>query len=283
MSTNPRVCCICLTADRQAQTDRAVKSFMAQTYRDKRLLIYDTGTTPYKRTYGGWSVLGERGSIGALRNAANALTPKEDEIIAHWDSDDVSAPTRLAEQVQFLQESGADAVGYSDMLFWKSCRFAEGGTWLPRCPEDKCGVEYGEFLEGAQHKGEAWLHNNHKPNYALGTSLMYWRKTWERKPFPDTNKGCDDSAHIKDSWVLGLKVRSVSSLRMPDYECETCWREYQTNACQHGDDSAIEPHAQPMMVAEIHGGNTCASITEPSTDWTRVPAWDSKLREIMAL
>lgn len=246
---NPRVCCICLTADRQAMTDRAVRSFLAQTYEGKHLLIFDTsraGSNYEVRAEGQlpitivrWFPKKQPYTIGALRNHANGAALLCD-IIAHFDSDDFSAPTRLAEQVQFLQESGADAVGYSDMLFWDSRIIPE---------RTKTNELY--RLVGR----EAWLHNNHKPNYALGTSLMYWRKTWERKPFPDTSKGCDDYL-----WVQGLKVRSVSSY----------------NAMGTINDT-------PRMVAEIHGGNTCAQITEPSTDWTRVPAWDSKLRDIMAL
>ncbi len=239
---NPRICCICLTANRTAQTARAVKSFLAQTYPEKRLLVWDTGEL--NRDFSTDSGLLEHIpaeayrepplTIGALRNEANAFWTEFD-IIAHWDSDDYSAPTRLAEQVAHLQASGADVVGYSDMLFWDTRR------------------------------SQAWLHNQDKPRYAMGTSMLYWRRTWERKPFPEhTNPGCDDRL-----WVEGLKVASVSSVAAT------------TEPCTQADH--VCTWCGPRMVAEIHGGNTCARITEPSMDWTRVPAWDEKLRSIMAL
>lgn len=258
---NPRVCCICLTADRQAQTDRAVRSFLAQTYEKKHLVILDTGRESYSiarfpEFRSGMISLGggvnkPEDTIGRLRNLGNDIGSSWGDIIAHWDSDDWSAPTRLEEQVRHLQASGADVVGYSDMLFWRR------GKSRVMC--DSFG---GDGPDGSVwvDSGQAWLHNNGKPNYALGTSLMYWRKTWERKPFPDVSKGCDDYL-----WVRGLKVASVSSV---------------IHDLQPRD---FDQLLDPMMVAEIHGGNTCARIVEPSTDWTRVPAWDSKLQEIMRL
>ncbi len=41
--SEPTVCCVCLTADRQSMTDRAVRSFLAQDYADAALVILDTG------------------------------------------------------------------------------------------------------------------------------------------------------------------------------------------------------------------------------------------------
>lgn len=266
---NPRVTCICLTADRQAQTDRAVRSFLAQTYEEKHLLILDTGREAYEMTGDAWDcrsiislvTLGPRTcTIGKLRNLANELA--SGDIIAHWDSDDVSAPTRLAEQVAHLQASGAEVVGFSDMLFWASER---GGLIFDEANANRPGKHWPEDVH--RPAGEAWLFNNHKPNYGLGTSLCYWRKTWERKPFPEhTNPGCDDRL-----WVEGLKVATITSVAKftSDPRDERVVRELQMDS--------------PMMVAEIHGGNTCARITEPSTDWQRVPAWDTRLAEIMRL
>ncbi len=41
--SEPRVLAICLTANRREMTKRAVASFNAQTYQNKKLLIWDTG------------------------------------------------------------------------------------------------------------------------------------------------------------------------------------------------------------------------------------------------
>src|SRR5690242_12960968 len=102
-----RICAVCLTADRQTQTDRAVRSFLAQTYENKMLLILDSGQTAYvlpallpgfsRNVYGSRLEPGQPRSIGYLRNFANQAA-KEAEAIAHWDSDDWSHPDRLAMQ-----------------------------------------------------------------------------------------------------------------------------------------------------------------------------------------
>jgi hypothetical protein len=123
-------------------------------------------------------------TIGELRNHAiqaaveNWKPVDGPDIIIHWDSDDFSHPNRIAEQVQLLQSSGSDCVGYREMLFWRE-------TW---------------------HGGQAWLYTNANPHYALGTSLAYKREVWERKPFEATSHGEDER------FLRGLKVAAVSSL-----------------------------------------------------------------------
>jgi len=154
----PQVCAICLTADRQALTDRAVACFLAQTYKPSHLLIYDTGKKPYRLNCLASSritVVNDghemARAIGALRNTANGLTPPGTDILIHWDSDDWSSPHRIADQVACLPESGRDCVGYNSVLFWR--------------------------------RGEAWAYTNRNSDYCIGASLCYWRKTWERQPF----------------------------------------------------------------------------------------------------
>jgi glycosyltransferase involved in cell wall biosynthesis len=105
----------------------------------------------------------ERGkTIGALRNAAiqnimDSMLGKDVDMIAHFDDDDWSCPTRLAEQVAFLQASGKDVVGYSDMAFYDVT------------------------------KDKVTLYTSHDQKYVLGTSLLYRRALWESLPFPDMN------------------------------------------------------------------------------------------------
>lgn len=252
-----RVCCISLTADRQQFTDRAVKCFLSQTYTGSMdMLIFDTGAEPYEwekpLTYFEPGIrhllpvvaTGFRGqSIGALRNAALGLVMRSADIIVHWDSDDWSAPTRIAEQVEMLIQSKADAVGYNEMLMWK------------RTPMN---IYEEDFLSGARtlhqyEDGEAWLYTHGSRNYLIGTSLCYWRRTWQAKPFPDRNTGEDTE------WQKGLKTAGCSSLAYQDLL------------------------ASPRLIAEIHGANTCLTIEPRSEQWKRVPEWDARLRETMKL
>ena len=245
--TSPTVCCVMLANGREAMVRRAAWAFRAQTYQQKWLVIFDSGE-PYLNIRGDPSIIhvdahrfaGQ--SIGSLRNAANTLCSTD--IIAHFDSDDFSAPERLTEQVALLQSSGADAVGYNRMLFWREPEAVrhdyDSAIELMRRVQD--------YPEGFDPDvGQAWLYANGNPRYALGTSLCYWRQAWEAKPFRDLNTGEDMF------WELGLNVKGVDSVG-----------------------------AEPRMIASIHGGNTTARITPGVAEWKRAPEWDEYVRRVMA-
>jgi len=131
----PIVACVMLANGRPEMVARAERCFEAQTYEKSYMIRYDNH--------------GQK-SIGALRNEANAgsaiINP---DIICHWDSDDWSHPNRIAEQVALLQASGAECVGYHQMLFW-----AEHSTY-------------------PVSTAEAWLYRASIPNYTIGTSICY--------------------------------------------------------------------------------------------------------------
>ena len=229
----PTVCAIMLTRDRPCMAKRAVECFRAQTYDPARrqLLIYDTGNTDWffdnsdsenELIVPAFADAGK--TIGALRNAANGYTIRG-SILLHWDSDDYSHPTRIAEQVALLQSSGAEAVGYNEMLFWRDST-ARGNT-----------------INGT---GEAWLYRGD----TLGTSLCYWRSTWERKTFPDTSYGEDTE------WLMGLRGMPNTSIG--------------------------------ASIARIHSGNSSKAydieqMKAHPAHWTRVPALDKYCAERMEL
>jgi hypothetical protein len=153
-----------LVNGRPEMVRRAVKSFKAQTY--VPALLAEIDGLP-------------RMTIGEMRNKANAMCVSD--IIVHWDSDDWSHPNRIAEQVALLQSSGADCVGYREMLFWRT------------------------------PAGEAWRYANPEQNFCLGTSLCYWRHVWERKPFealPAAPGGTGEDW----KWQQGLKRTAVSAM-----------------------------------------------------------------------
>jgi hypothetical protein len=246
-TTEPTVCAILLTADRPALARRAVECFRRQTYRRKCLFVLDTTKGAGNRPLLTDALRGEFTAcahlmipltIGELRNEANrtARTVFESDILQpdiliHWDDDDWSHQHRIAEQVALLQSSGADCVGYNQMLFWR---------------EDPNGMDA---------LSEAWLYSNPNPGYALGTSLCYWRKTWERKPFPATSYGEDLQ------FCIGLKCVGVKT-----------WAE----------DSDIR---EPRMIARIHGGNTSTAYDPAkmarNSEWKRVPEWDEHCRRTL--
>jgi glycosyltransferase involved in cell wall biosynthesis len=279
--TEPLVCAIMLTRDRPEMARRAVESFRAQTYERKKLLIVNSGPGPVleesetceaaqEPCFIGIDVL----TIGALRNhgckyASHHYTTGETcpEVFIHWDDDDWSHPNRIAEQVGLLQASNADAVGYRELLFWRTGVIRQVGKGSLELDERVIGEGpvYGPV-------GEAWLHTKrHALPFAFGTSLCYWRKTWEAKPFPDLPKNPHGSGEDYE-WLKGLKLESVSALRKP--------------CCGH---PLHEPPCAPRMIASIHPGNSSGGydleylLAHGNQEWKRAPEFDDYCRERMAL
>lgn len=147
---------------------RAIRSFESQTYESKRLLILDSGSSPalphvcnISPDYVWFDSPPEsrRLSIGMLRNIAIECPRYPFDLVAHFDSDDWSAPGRLADQVTEITRD-YDVAGYHSATFWKE--------------------------PTAEAQGEAWAFSSDDAKYCLGTSLMYWRDTWKGRHFPDT-------------------------------------------------------------------------------------------------
>jgi len=105
-------------------------------------------------------VIAGPGSIGQKRNRGNGWAAGE--IICHWDDDDWSAPGRLADQAERLMGGNFDMSAYHSMIF------ADPDT------------------------REAWRYCG-TAKYAVGTSMMYWRRFWMNRPFLDTNCAEDNA------------------------------------------------------------------------------------------
>ncbi len=267
--SQPSVCAVMLTVNRPEYARRAVECFRKQTYANKRLLVFDTrgtieaycGDDPIRglRTGEGEneSLLQDTGAfqktIGELRNIATRSC--NSDILIHWDDDDYSHPSRIAEQVALLQSSGADCVGYSDLLFWR-----EPVSEFVTVNEDGDDVY--------DHKpGEAWLYTSPGPKPTPpGTTLCYTREFWSRNPFPATSQG------EELQFLSRAKVETVSSL--------TFERPVMS-----------QPGALPMMIGRIHGGNTSTAYDpkkmrdeskKKNPAWQRVAQWDSYCAVVMA-
>lgn len=268
---DPSVVCVMLTRDREEMARRAVECFRAQTYERKRLLIVNSGPCPIlteeENDVDGISepcFVGIDGmTIGELRNHAckyasahYAESWTRPEIFVTMDDDDYSHPNRIAEQVGLLESSGADVVGYREALFWRT------PARIPVRPLEEPMPEYFDIKSG-----EAWLYYTPSPAYAIGGSLCYWRKTWERKPFPDAPKrnAAGELGSAEDVlWMRGLKVCGVGSIG----ECQ----------CHE----PAKNHT-PRFIGRIHGGNTMPYNVEENPDsWRRVPEWDEYCRGVFA-
>lgn len=258
----PRVLGVMLTANRTEMTRRAVASFVAQTYANKKLLIWDTGelNADFCDESGLVNHIPAEAyreiTIGALRNEANSFWTEYD-IVIHFDSDDWSHPNRITEQVALLQASGKQCVGYRDMLFW---RLERGLRQSSRIPASVQADPY--------RPSEAWLYTNQDPRYCLGTSMCYWRAAWEARPFPDISRG-EDRKWLREIDSLGVTSlpETLNMVQMPE---------------GHSKPLTATPCAEPRMIASIHSGNHVKYETT-SAEWKRVPEWDSYCRERMAL
>lgn len=198
MSALPTVAAVMLVDGRQAMVDRAVRSFLAQTYERADLLVLDTSPAPLtfpldERIAVVRTNRRDGDTIGSLRNLANEAA-RNAHILCHWDSDDYSHPARIAEQVARMGQVHTEAVhteqvtevtGYNDLLFWE------------------------------QTRKEAWKYKG-SPRYSPGAALMYWRETWKRKPFELTNSG-EDNRFI--SGLRGVYVSSISDPADPRMVC----------------------------------------------------------------
>jgi glycosyltransferase involved in cell wall biosynthesis len=249
---------------------RAIRSFRAQTYQNKRMLIVNSGLGPQiketadikERCFIGADAM----TIGALRNLGNG-DASEADILIHFDDDDWSHSARIAEQVALLQASGKEAVGYREMLFWRKTpgevqfdpAFGNEGFGEVTETNDSITIETGKLIDVP---GEAWLYSSRNPRMCLGTSLCYWRSVWERHPFEDKQVG-EDAA-----WLLG-----VDSFGVPAFE----------PVVYNG------PPVNARMIASIHGGNTSPAYQHleacqaQGEAWKRVPHWDSHCRNVMGL
>lgn len=261
--TEPLVCAVMLTANRPELAKRAVAAFRAQTYQNKRLVVLNSGqidltltsamrgefTAHVPNTSQVWT-------IGALRNAGAILARAQfdADIICHWDDDDWSHPNRIAEQVALLQATGADCVGYNEMLFWDQ----RGGVGWPHIHLN------GDECPGCEYR-QAWRYSNPNPRYALGTSLCYWRRVWEARPFPDLHHGEDTE------WIRGLNCVGMSGLQVQ---------------------FSLTVPTSPRMIARIHSGNSSSAydpiemarhnvLPRSERQWSRVPEWDQVCREVI--
>jgi glycosyltransferase involved in cell wall biosynthesis len=257
-------------------TRQAIASFRAQTYPAKRLLVFDTGKSPMladladnnEQSAPEWYA--QRGAkfgdtIGSLRNQAATFPMAHDaDIICHWDSDDWSHPNRISEQVALLHASGAECVGFNEMLFWRepTSEFRET-EHLDTCTCGTCGPGKRTVITGIHSLGEAWLYTNRSATWALGTSLCYWRRTWERAPFAALNSGEDTE------WFNRVKVMATHSFVTPFRIAEGVRNE-------------------PRMVARIHAGNAGNPAYWPEEmathphHWRRVPEWNDYCRGVFA-
>jgi glycosyltransferase involved in cell wall biosynthesis len=245
MKKQPFVVAVMLVDGREALVRRAIRSFQSQTYENRRLLIYDSGSEPVPSA----TVPGDpniihiltsvQRTIGGLRNEINGIAARGGaDIIVHWDSDDWSAPERIEEQADWLnaaETSVWECVGMNRMVFWR------------------------------ETEREAWLYNNPNPEYALGTSLCYWTKTWRKNPFRENTGSESEFGH----WFGTVPIWGRMGGEPPTVLIQST----AIIASIHAGNEHRQPYRRELMLAsEAQGG-----------EWKRAAHLDESTARIMAL
>src|SRR6266705_5371569 len=110
----PLVSCIMPTADRRRFVPPAVRSFQAQDYPNKELIILDDGKDRLadlvpQDTQIHYIRRDAKQTLGLKRN--ECVRASRGSLIMHWDDDDWSAPNRIRYQVEALKNGGAELCG----------------------------------------------------------------------------------------------------------------------------------------------------------------------------
>lgn len=177
----PLVSAICPTKNRPQFLAQAIQDFLEQDYPAKELVIVDDGESIQHLIPEDAPVLYIRtvsATVGRKRNIACQMA--RGSIIVHWDDDDLYFRHRITEQVQALDDTGADITGYSDMLFVDE---VNKRAWQFMGPED----------------------------YAVGVSFCYRKRFWEGRKFPDQNRS-EDNAFIWDLPKGALAIRNSNQI-----------------------------------------------------------------------
>ncbi|MCY4062097.1 MAG: glycosyltransferase family 2 protein [Chloroflexi bacterium] len=111
--TPPLVSVVMPVYDREKYVAEAIESILGQTFSDFELIIVDDGSQDrspeiireYERQDGRVRLLRQEGNMGVATARNRGIDEAGGEFLALMDSDDISLPTRLVQQLSFLQEN----------------------------------------------------------------------------------------------------------------------------------------------------------------------------------
>lgn len=190
-----KVSAIMPTRGRCEFAQKALQSFLNQRYDDKEMVILDDADDPsflkgIDHPLVHYQVARQRWPIPVKRNQCCELATGE--VIAHYDSDDWSAPERIADQVRLLEASGLQVVGYRQLFFWD------------------------------EDSRRAFRYISPRSDRVAGTSLMYRKAWWQLYAF-------NASRHVNSDGEFQMWPRMKKQLAVADGLGQIVARVHATN------------------------------------------------------
>ena len=182
----PLVSCLMPTRDRRTYVQRAIRHFLRQTYSNRELVVVDDGDDcvedlipPDPRVR--YHRAPRQRSLGTKRNLACSLA--RGELLAHWDDDDWTADDRIARQTAAL---------------------------LASAEAEMCGLAALRFFDPAARRAWEYRWTDARRPWVAGGTMLFRRRLWERKPFPELNEGEDTR------YVWSLPPAAVLNVAAPE-------------------------------------------------------------------
>jgi len=181
------------TRGRRGYAAQALQCFLSQTWPDKELIILDDADNPsFEKPPEGnnikYTLLDKRLNIPEKRNMV--CKAADGEIIVNFDSDDWSAPNRIAVQVELMEQEKKDVCGFRFMYFWDEV------------------------------KKQAWIYRG-LPDYVLGTSLMFKRTWWARNHWDSRHRIGSDNIFT----TVASRSKQLAVSPVPDFMVARCHKD----------------------------------------------------------
>lgn len=199
----PQVTAIMCTYGRFSCVERAINCFLAQTYSNKKLLIYNTDSEdPYIETEElnknhirvvnndiDYKTKLPYTNVGAIRRDALLLAYYEDGYVVTWDDDDIFLPYFMEQAIDRIQQNGLPSFKPEKSFFYSgdNLRLVRNTLEASVVASMKKVMEYGYLLETGK-EGLGWytkLRDNKELNeydtYYVPSYCFNWNDGQEMK------------------------------------------------------------------------------------------------------
>ena len=199
----PQVTAIMCTYGRFSCVERAINCFLAQTYSNKKLLIYNTDSEdPYIETEElkknhirvvnndiDYKTKLPYTNVGAIRRDALLLAYYEDGYVVTWDDDDIFLPYFMEQAIDRIQQTGLPSFKPEKSFFYSgdNLRLVRNTLEASVVASMKKVMEYGYLLETGK-EGLGWytkLRDNKELNeydtYYVPSYCFNWNDGQEMK------------------------------------------------------------------------------------------------------